>query len=447
MTNIKVLTQDEVADPEVRAMLQAFYSRSPMPIEERLRSLNGDDKELKEDKIKAAIKRYYVDYGHASIGDCGDTTIFIEGVSMLAAKAVQDYPLYRGQECSTRYLDFSSVPFLTADNTPAALVGKFEEIQNAWRSLYLRALVDLVPYVKEKFTPHQVLSPKIPEERREAAYESTVKAIVFDYARGLLPCGASTSLAFHGSMRSLQDHLTRLQRHPLCEVRDIADKALVSLYESYPNSFKAPREDLEPSWSLSEFYYTTDSEYETTFSWSVTPLAKKLLDSEDWDLRSNTAAKLIQCHFTGKLDFGSYRDLQRHRNGVLLMPMVVPRSASHYYMNAYYEASPSLMKDAASLFAEIQCLKAEPLLLQYVCPMMTEVPIVAQWSLDQLRYVTRLRTKTSVHPTLRNFMKTIVSKATEDSPVDDRLARLVDTTPDYTASDRGEQTIKEKLSA
>lgn len=40
------------------------------------------------------MKSYYVGYGHKSIGDCGTTTIFVENVSMLAAKAIQDTQLY-----------------------------------------------------------------------------------------------------------------------------------------------------------------------------------------------------------------------------------------------------------------------------------------------------------------------------------------------------------------
>ena len=67
------------------------------------------------EKVKASgsgkfMERFYVGYGHQSIADCGSTTLFIEGVSMLAAKAIQDWPLYAGQEGSTRYIDMSKQP-------------------------------------------------------------------------------------------------------------------------------------------------------------------------------------------------------------------------------------------------------------------------------------------------------------------------------------------------
>jgi len=34
-------------------------------------------------------------------------TLFVEGLSMLGAKAIQHSQLYSGQESSTRYIDFS----------------------------------------------------------------------------------------------------------------------------------------------------------------------------------------------------------------------------------------------------------------------------------------------------------------------------------------------------
>ena len=93
----------DTLDPEVRAMIQCFYSRSTMSIKDRVEEL-GDT----EEKIKKNLKSYYVGYGHESIADCASITIFFEGISMLAAKAIQNNPLYNGQEGSTRYIDYSN---------------------------------------------------------------------------------------------------------------------------------------------------------------------------------------------------------------------------------------------------------------------------------------------------------------------------------------------------
>lgn len=95
----RVIVLDDVP-PESNAMLQALYSRSPESVVEHLKRVNSVGPEK-------FMKSYYVGYGHKSIGDCGTTTIFIENVSMLAAKAIQDTPLYNGQEGDSRLCQVS----------------------------------------------------------------------------------------------------------------------------------------------------------------------------------------------------------------------------------------------------------------------------------------------------------------------------------------------------
>ena len=92
---IIVLDTGAVINAEAEAMLQALHSRSTGGLRHHLEVLakKGADN---------FMNKFYVGYGDKSIGDCGTTTIFIEGVSMLAAKAIQDNPLYSGQETSTR---------------------------------------------------------------------------------------------------------------------------------------------------------------------------------------------------------------------------------------------------------------------------------------------------------------------------------------------------------
>ena len=71
----KIKIIDELL-PEDVAMLQALYSRSPASVDSHL------------DKVEEVgsgnfMDRYYVGYGHRSIGDCGTTTMFIEDLYAL----------------------------------------------------------------------------------------------------------------------------------------------------------------------------------------------------------------------------------------------------------------------------------------------------------------------------------------------------------------------------
>src|SRR3990172_488793 len=96
---MKIRIVDDL-NPEDVAMLQALYSRSAESVDVHL-------EKVKQSGSGKFMASYYVGYGHKSIADTGSTTLFIEDVSLLAAKAVQDWPLYNGQETSTRYIDMS----------------------------------------------------------------------------------------------------------------------------------------------------------------------------------------------------------------------------------------------------------------------------------------------------------------------------------------------------
>src|ERR1043166_5646836 len=111
--------------PETSAMLQALYSRSDKSVEQHVQKVQ----ERGADKFMAS---YYVGYGHASIGDCGVTTLFVEDISILACKAIQDNALYSGQETSTRYIDFAGRRVHDPLGTPESA-----EIMGKWTEFYI----------------------------------------------------------------------------------------------------------------------------------------------------------------------------------------------------------------------------------------------------------------------------------------------------------------------
>jgi hypothetical protein len=61
---ITLLPTSFIGDPEATAMLQAFYSRSHMPISDRLTNLGEDLSSVKE-----SLKKFYINYNHSSIGE------------------------------------------------------------------------------------------------------------------------------------------------------------------------------------------------------------------------------------------------------------------------------------------------------------------------------------------------------------------------------------------
>jgi hypothetical protein len=131
-----ILDTGSTINPESEAMLQALHSRSIGGLESHLKILS----EKGSDNF---MKNFYVGYGHKSIGDCGTASIFVEGVSMLVAKAIQDWPLYSGQEASTRYIDFQIQPFKNPMGTKEG-----EELLEAYRQFYIEAMEPTKTYLK-----------------------------------------------------------------------------------------------------------------------------------------------------------------------------------------------------------------------------------------------------------------------------------------------------------
>lgn len=453
MLNIKIVDGTSIQDTEVLAMLQAFYSRSPMAIEERLKGLTSEGAgETKQEKIKKALKTYYVDYGHASIGDCASTTVFIENVSMLAAKAIQDTPLYSGQECSTRYLDFSSQPFITGAHQI-----EVSALQAKLRELYLRALPAAKALARTKYAVEDVVSSKIPTDKIAASYEKTLDAIAFDYCRSLLPAGAVTSLSWTGSLRSLNDHLHTLAGHYLEEVRNIAVELYTSLQAAYPSSFKTGK--LTPYTSTAyasthaSHYYSADKPLEVT-SWTPSEEERDqaIFLRTSAELQTSGRGRSVTDHvqyykIRGLLDFGSFRDLQRHRNGFNLLPsLTTEHGFSPYHMTAFVEMdkfSPGLSSDIDSTLLQVRrldlCYDSPD--VAYAIPLGFKVPVNLVWSNGQLEYVLRLRSSTSVHPTLRDFIFDLESLASVHALGLSDFWSL-DRRSHYCQSDRGEQDIK-----
>lgn len=446
-TKPKVFIPDHntLNDPEILAMVQSMYSRSDMGIEERLQDLNEGDADLKQSKIKQSLNTFYLNYGHSSIADCANVPVFIEGVSMLAAKALQDNPLYNGQERSTRYQDFSTVPFY-ADSEFSKQTGE------KWRALYKAYLPKIEAWVVAEYSPKRDLilkaeSPvdRTPEEhlasctKRDVMWAKTCKAIAFDIARGLLPCGATTSLSMYMSLRKYRDHLTSLSGHPLAEVRRLALQINDELYARYPNTFKPIRDVVD----VKNDFYMLRKVYDAKSHTTVVDYVK-LGGSSELPARylANTD-HLEWFGIQGGIDFGSYRDLQRHRNGPNQMPLV---SASNGDINFFYkkilkEVDFELFQQVLDIYDQLIAssnIHSNSIVeLQYAHPMMTQVPVGMFWSLGQLKYVIALRSKTSVHPTLRAWCHSLYFQ------LSDCTQRQIDLDirGDYINSDRGSQDL------
>jgi len=424
---------------EDNAMLQALYSRSVASVTDHL-------EKLKQTGSSSFMSRYYLGYGHASIGDCGSETMYFEGISMLAAKALEDNPLFVGQECSSRYIDFSNQPFYNPGVGTES--GIMVMLNKAYRDFYTSSLEPLKTHIKS-------IHPK-EENVADSVYDKTVAARAFDILRGFLPASATTNVAWTARLSNAGEHLTWMMHHPLYEVRRLGAQAYKQLQAKYPNSFNLGyaalidcESELKFAKSLEELegkdVYDFMSDIDNFY---CTPLesaseSNKICDSKDifTEIIIEEDAEFMKQHLLGyknrqkfkklhkhsllsrmsmyvstNTDFGSFRDIQRHRNGYCSMPLLTDEYGLHPW---YYENLPEeIRRDAYvllntieeaynTLMGEDRGNKQREAELQYLLPMGTVVSFAMKYDLQQAVYVAELRSGKTVHATARPVAQTI----------------------------------------
>lgn len=377
-----------IADPEAVAMLQAFYSRSPMSIRERLTEMDAvellDAPALNESyqNLKDKLNTYYVGYGHKSIGELGEIVIFVENISFIAAKALQHHPLYKGQEVSTRYVDFTNQPIPKI----SLLLGEYHAYSVDYEKTFKTEVAkSLNKYVTLKEETYSELvktrgEPKSPTEIR------TYQAASFDESRNLLPRVMATSLAWKTDFSNAREHLMRMAGCDFPEVQNLALLISKKLTERYPyacgshvassGSMRASLHQdvkaridsgfVDPWWEVHHH-----SELDTMSDPYLIRLPELL------EFKPSTPYRDYY-HLTGSLAFGEWRDLARHRNGMTMWPLSLGVEDAFFHSHPLFEYSRTLGG---------------------------QVPVSMVMDAVQLEYLMNLRTQKTVHNDLRLFLQ------------------------------------------
>ena len=462
-------------DPQTAAMLQAFYSRSTQSIGDRLDAL-GDT----HDKVRAALKKYYVGYGHRSIGQCANIYLFFENVSMFAAKVIQNNPLYNGQETSTRYYDFST--------RPALYPQEFAGYDDLVRDLYSTVL---------KAAKNRLWAQADDNDLQPT--EAAVNARAFDIARGLLPPAFTTKLSWTGSFDNIRSQLVWMLHSPVNELSLLAHKTLLALHEKYPEAIPLSDSVIDrrrqhresdaffddtgmisgANVPVQDAYYNRAGQRNRqpyfTSTWNAGPLklaesVRNLMETrEKYEQLPRTVVPLGHFDFFFSIDYASWRDLQRHRNGYCAF--VPPELSAHpryeadmhpWYVQQMEELGimgwglenhhMTVENGLNVLFSRLKSIRDtifdesehlghngyEAEFLYYV-PMGCMVNAYVRYDLQQTVYVAETRAAETVHPTARLVAQQMARAVQEQFP---DLKMFVNMTADVGFSNRrGEQTI------
>lgn len=343
------------ADPDVLAMAQALNSRTTSPIADRLA---GDP-----DKLRESMAKWYVGYGHESIGQCGYFTIFFEGVSMLAAKFIEEHGQFNGQETSSRYVDFSEAEY----------VGSNPAIAEMSRSAYKRVLAAVLDKIGD---------------------QPGGKPRAFDIARAFLIPGFKTNVSWTASFDSFTKHAQWMVDHGDEEIRNLAIAAFATVKKMWPMAMPS---GLQPGVGACPFTPDLEDRYIRAHRmFSVNPAMPHRRR-----IRSLDRYAVVQ--LVDGIDFAGWRDLSRHRIGWHNFPMAGLQMHPWYVQQLADLLPEGEFEDAVTAWRDITDLsfvgslheRARDTPMGAVCPLEMHMP------LGQAVYVARLRSATTVHPTVR----------------------------------------------
>lgn len=447
--------------------------------------VEGEDREP-EDQIMAIKKaqnfydRILDGYGDDSIGELGGAHIAIENVSMIAAKNIEDCRIGGSPlEKSTRYIYFDQKV-----NGEYLFYREPILMTSAFRETYLKTCNSLFETYSSLIPPlTELMERKFPKEHdvSKVAYTAALRAKVLDCLRGLLPSSALTNMGVYGNGRFFECLIQKLNAHSLAEMQDIGRKSFQELGKvvpsfirrgdpahKYQRSFNQYRDQVSNDLKvLADLYagsagkmqnpgvrlinydpdslikvaacllfeHTHSGLYELQEACRMLPEEElnRILDSAS-NFRENRRHKspraLEHATFTFEIvsDFGTYRDLHRHRMltqerqlltcdfGYYIPQEIIDTDMEKTYRDAMDEAKKAYDAIAEDLPEEAQ----------YIVPMAYNMHWYFHVNLRALQWLCELRSTPAGHPNYRFIAQELAKQASKVFPAFERFFKFVD---------------------
>jgi thymidylate synthase ThyX len=458
--------------PEVWALMQARYSRSREGLRQSFLKLLKENPEnfekLKQEIEKTAggleaqhatekaiqfMEKWVLGFGHSSVAEGAIVGLALEGVSILATKVIEDNRLCSFIEKSTRYVSFDNKSFYLDKTLIESQYA--EEIKTLLEFLF-KTYMDLHEPVLEHV---KKVAPR-DEKTSVPAWERACAARRFDAVRYLLPTCTKTSLGWTVNARQLAHGVSKLLSHPLKEMNEVgemikqeASKVLPSLLryadrnEYFVETKKAMNEvsvsaDVEDAASKPVTLISGPSDADNIVIASILyrfkkqPMAKvlekvkqmstaekeKIFDSYllkmgkfDYPMRELEHAQFL---FDVIIDYGAFRDLQRHRictqtNQVLTTNLGydVPKDIQNAGVADKYKEA---MEKAKEVYEKVA--KTYPLEAQYLLPLGFKKRYILSMNLREVYHLVKLRTVPLAHESYRLIAYKVYEQMKEKYP-------------------------------
>jgi thymidylate synthase ThyX len=433
---------------------------------------NGVGQLVATQQAEAFYERVLIGYGDDSVAELGGAHLACEGVSNVAAKALEDSRIgISPLEKSTRYVVFNRkvggrYRYL---REPAIMASRHAAVYTA----AMDGLFDTYSALLEPTIAHLRAQTPRDAATSERAYNSATRAKACDLLRGLLPMATLTNVGLFGNGRAFEYLLTRLYAAQPAELHELADRmqaALDMLIPSFVKRAKSERgrahqeylrgmrervvktiADCDSPNLQSTIYnlqsdvtlvdYDPDAEAHTVAAIlyphtdlplaEVRALAARLTDAERLAIvRAYVGERASRFHRPGRAfeepyytfdllaDLGSYRDLQRHR--------VLTQERQRYGVRHGYITPPELaeagLSEPYAAAVERAAAAAEliagqlPEQAQYAVPLAFRVRWRIKLNMREIYHLAELRSAPQGHPAYRRIAQAIFAAVREVHP-------------------------------
>jgi len=434
--------------PEVRAVTFAKCSRSPD-------SFDKIAAELTEDKSAEFHEKWVVGFGHSSIAEHAVISLAVENISIVATKVIEDSRLASFTEKSSRYQIFGKDKLYMPENIiNSELKDVYLDAVNSLMDVYEKISQPMISFIKKKY-------PQPPGQENKL-YDTISKARACDNLRYLLPAATLTNLGMTINARELEHLIVKLLSHPLKEMQDIGREIKERATEAVPTLVKFANKN--------KYIFETKEELKRISKWELgneagANEAVKIVDYEDDAVNKLVASLLypyshlsyeeiykkvknlseekkekivdealkrrenfdkplrelehIYYTFDILVDFGAFRDIQRHR---MCTQSNQPITVVHGYdlppeirEAGFEENFKAVVEKAIRAYNKIYNTFPEE--AQYVVPMCFRKRVLITWNLRELHHFISLRSGKKGHPSYRRIAQECWKKINEIHPL------------------------------
>lgn len=230
-----------------RLFLDEFYQGGVIALPPAV-ELPGDEA-MGVVRAEALYERMLVEYGDDSVAQLVGVHVAVEDASNILTKILEWGRLLSYLEQSTRYIPYNQPQrdgrwryHVPEEIASPDLRERFVSTMDACFETYAAWFERVEAHLRQKF-PRE-------EGDSKTAYRLSIRAKTCDILRGLLPAATTANVGIFGSAQGFETLLLRLQDHPLAEARATGERILAELRQVIPVFMRrVDREDRGRAWS------------------------------------------------------------------------------------------------------------------------------------------------------------------------------------------------------